>query len=350
MLTVYRRHSPKCKYQSMSEKRCHCPLWVNGPIDGKLIRQSLKNEGLGHRPEKSPRLGSSGDGLRHGEGSVGAICRRLRGAGPGRRAAWKIPADERGNGGAAVRAAVRPVSHGGRSGPLPRNLETRGGVVKEKIGAVADVFQVQPGAGLEPGESGESPEATERKAETGPAVQRRRMEKILWATEVYPDRPKRRREQVKAFVLVLRWTGLAIGDAISLETGMVRGNQIARRGDKTDVAVSLPIPDEVVSSLQRLPTAAGRFFWSGQGKLKSAVANWQRSLKKLFDLAGIGGGHPHRFRHTFSVDLLSKGVSLENVSKALGHSSVKITEKFYGAWVKSRQEALDSEIRKAWAL
>jgi len=48
--------------------------------------------------------------------------------------------------------------------------------------------------------------------------------------------------------------------------------------------------------------------------------------------------------------LLSKGVSLENVSKALGHSSVKITEKFYGAWVKSRQEALDSEIRKAWAL
>ena len=82
-------------------------------------------------------------------------------------------------------------------------------------------------------------------------------------------------------------------------------------------------------------------------KLKSAVANWHRSLKKPFDLASIVGGHPHRFRHTFS-DLLSKGVSLENVSKALGHSSVKITEKFYGAWVKSRQEALDSEIRKAW--
>ena len=127
-------------------------------------------------------------------------------------------------------------------------------------------------------------------------------------------------------------------------------NQIARRRGKTDVAVSLPIPDEVVSLLQRLPTPAGRFFWSGQGKLKSAVANWQRSLTRLFDLAGIVGGHPHRFGHTFSVDLLSKGVSLENVSKALGHSIVKITEKFYGAWVKSTQEALDSEIRKAWAL
>ena len=42
MLTGYRRHSPKCKYESMSEKRCHCPLWVNGTIGGKLIRQSLK--------------------------------------------------------------------------------------------------------------------------------------------------------------------------------------------------------------------------------------------------------------------------------------------------------------------
>jgi len=42
MLTVYRRHATKCKYESMSEKRCHCPLWVNGTIDGKLIRLSLK--------------------------------------------------------------------------------------------------------------------------------------------------------------------------------------------------------------------------------------------------------------------------------------------------------------------
>src|SRR5215471_9748833 len=42
MLSLYRRHSPKCKYQSMSEKRCHCPLWVVGTIDGKPLRQSLK--------------------------------------------------------------------------------------------------------------------------------------------------------------------------------------------------------------------------------------------------------------------------------------------------------------------
>ena len=42
MLSLYRRHSPKCKYQSMSEKRCHCALWVVGTIDGKPLRQSLK--------------------------------------------------------------------------------------------------------------------------------------------------------------------------------------------------------------------------------------------------------------------------------------------------------------------
>ena len=175
-------------------------------------------------------------------------------------------------------------------------------------------------------------------------------EKILWATELYPDRPKGRRELLKTFVLVLRWTGFAIGDAVGLETRMLRGNQISRRRGKTDVAVSIPVPQEVVRALQRLQTSGGRFFWNGKGSLRSAVSVWQRSLQKLFKLAGIVGGHPHKFRHTFSVDLLSKGVSLENVSKALGHSSVKITEKYYGAWVKSRQDALDSEIRKAWAL
>jgi hypothetical protein len=31
------------------------------------------------------------------------------------------------------------------------------------------------------------------------------------------------------------------------------------------------------------------FFWTGQGKLKSAVGDWQDSLKKLFVLAGHAG-------------------------------------------------------------
>jgi integrase/recombinase XerD len=47
--------------------------------------------------------------------------------------------------------------------------------------------------------------------------------------------------------------------------------------------------------------------------------------------------------------LLLKGVSLENVSKLLGHSSIKITERHYAPWVKARQEQLEAEVRRIWS-
>src|SRR5713226_9124943 len=89
------------------------------------------------------------------------------------------------------------------------------------------------------------------------------------------------------------------------------------------------------------------FFWSGIGDIKSAVGDWQRSLRKLFKLAGIKG-HAHMFRDTFAVDLLQKGVPIETVAVLLGHSSIKITEKHYSPWVKSRQENLEAQVNKTW--
>ena len=349
MLTVYRRHSPKCKSQSMSEKRCHCPLRVNGTIDGKLIRQSLKTRVWDIGQKKVRDWEAAGIVFLTVKEAwerfvEDCIARGLGDAQLGKYRLMKTEMEKE-----FGSQSMRSVT----ADDLARYRKTwklSGVSSRKKLERLRTFFRFSQERGWSQGNPAKVLKPPKEKQKQVLPFSDGEWEKILWATEVYPDRRKGRREQVKAFVLVLRWTGLAIGDAISLETGMATGNQIARRRAKTDVAVSLPMPDEVVSSLQRLPTPAGRFFWSGQGKLKSAVANWQRSLKKRFDLAGIVGGHPHRFRHTFSVDLLSKGVSLENVSKALGHSSVKITEKFYGAWVKSRQEALDSEIRKAWAL
>ena len=78
--------------------------------------------------------------------------------------------------------------------------------------------------------------------------------------------------------------------------------------------------------------------------------DWQRSLKKLFSLAEVSGGHPHRFRHTFAVELLLARVPIERVSVLLGHSSTRITETHYSAWVHARQEQLEADVRASWAL
>lgn len=71
-------------------------------------------------------------------------------------------------------------------------------------------------------------------------------------------------------------------------------------------------------------------------------------MKKIFKAAGIPEAHPHMLRDTFAVEMLLAGVSLQEVSVLLGHSSVKITEKHYKPWVKARQEQLQQSVRKPW--
>jgi hypothetical protein len=42
------------------------------------------------------------------------------------------------------------------------------------------------------------------------------------------------------------------------------------------------------------------------------------------------------------------GVSLTHVSKLLGHSSEAITEKYYSAWIKGRQEVLEAAVKQTF--
>ena len=74
---------------------------------------------------------------------------------------------------------------------------------------------------------------------------------------------------------------------------------------------------------------------------------WRKRIAEVFKAAKIEDGHTHRFRDTFAVSLLEKGVSLESVSVLLGHQSVKITQKHYSSWAKTRQDVLEKEVSGA---
>jgi hypothetical protein len=69
----------------------------------------------------------------------------------------------------------------------------------------------------------------------------------------------------------------------------------------------------------------------------------------LFKKANVPDAHPHRFRDTFAVELLLAGVPIDRVSVLLGHSSVKVNEKHYAPWVRSRQEQLEADVARTWA-
>jgi integrase len=176
------------------------------------------------------------------------------------------------------------------------------------------------------------------------------MENILWATEIYRDDygkcPLEYASSIKPFVLVLRFTGLRIGDAVRLERSRIQDGKLLLYSQKTNVPVWLPLPEEVLKALEDVGNERF-YFWSGNGDSESAVKDWQRTLRQLFKVAGVKGGHAHRFRDCFAVDLLRKGVSLENVATLLGNS-VRIAEKHYAPWVQARQAALEGAVAKAW--
>ena len=147
----------------------------------------------------------------------------------------------------------------------------------------------------------------------------------------------------------MRYSGLRVGDTIALSADRLTENKLLLYTAKTGTPVYLPLPPEAVKALATLETNGnGRFFSTGKAKPQTARSNWSRYLATLFELAQIDGGHSHRFRDTFAVELLLAGVPLETLSILLGHSSVKITERHYRPWVKKLQKKLEEEVRKAW--
>ena len=81
------------------------------------------------------------------------------------------------------------------------------------------------------------------------------------------------------------------------------------------------------------------------------MGDWSDKVSRAFAVAGIADVcfmKSHRIRDTFAVDLLEKGVPMEEVSKLLGHESIRTTEKHYAKWVKGRQDRLDDLVVGTW--
>lgn len=163
--------------------------------------------------------------------------------------------------------------------------------------------------------------------------------------------------RVRGLFQLMRWSGLAIMDALTLRRDELLSKDgmylVVTARQKTGTDVSVPIPPAVAAELLAVPnTNDVYFFWSGEGSKKSITGNWgKRFIVPCFQKAGIeSDGHmrSHRLRDTFAVDLLEKGVPMEEVSKLLAHESIKTTEKHYAKWVKGRQDRLNSLVSATW--
>lgn len=165
------------------------------------------------------------------------------------------------------------------------------------------------------------------------------------------------RARVRALLLLQRWSGLSIRDAVTLpksrlifdaDNGLYR---VETARQKTKTPVSVPVPLAVAQELLAVPNSGEYIFWNGKRPVHSLVVSFGHQVRKCFLDAGLDDGQhmkSHRLRDTFAVDLLQKGVPMEDVSRLLGHTSIKTTEKYYAKWAKGRQDRLDSLVVGTW--
>lgn len=177
--------------------------------------------------------------------------------------------------------------------------------------------------------------------------------------ETVPTVIKEEREavRVRSLFLLMRYSGLAIRDALTLSKEEVQAAgsyyRVVTSRQKTGTHVSVPLQSEIALELLRTPNDTPEFFfWDGKRDAYLFTVCMGQKVRLAFVAAGLDDGQhmkSHRLRDTFAVELLQRGVPMEEVSKLLGHTSMKTTEKHYAKWVKGRQDRLDALVTATWA-
>ncbi len=182
------------------------------------------------------------------------------------------------------------------------------------------------------------------------------MTDVLWAVDKAERMTDENKHRLKTLILLMRWTGLRLSDAVRVTADMVVGDVLMMETKKASTKVQIPLPAEVIEALGKMKSYEGRYyFWNRRSegtKPRTPISNYTGALISVFERAGIERNHKlsHRFRNTFAVDLLAKGVPLETVSIMLGHQSVQTTERYYADFTADYMQRAETLVRNSWKL
>jgi integrase/recombinase XerD len=362
MLTVFRRHEKTCDHRNegRSYRRCRCAIWVDGMVGGLEIRKSLhirdwdKAQGIVRRWEDEGKRADEVKPI-----TVTEACDKFIADAEARglreptlykyRLLFRRLQDFAATGGIkCICECDLDWLRGFRATWPNKNIAAR-----KKLEALRAFFRFCHDSEWVPNNPASKLKAPKTNDPPTMPFSPQEVTRILSACDQYRGGRGQwgrvNAQRLRALVLLIRFSGLRIRDAVTLRKDRISNSKLMLYTAKTGTPVYCPLPDSVIAELEiARGTSPEFYFWSGEGKPKSCVGDWQRSLKKLFILAGVPDGHAHRFRHTFATDLLLAGVPLDRVATLLGHTNSKITERHYAPWIRARQEQLEADVRRVW--
>jgi integrase len=161
-------------------------------------------------------------------------------------------------------------------------------------------------------------------------------------------------DKLEAFVLLLRWSAMAIIDATLFSIKSIDDKGVLRyKREKTGELATVQLPDDVTAKLREVSKSADQPFRTNI-KVQSDTHKWRRALQELFATAKIESvtteigerpPHPHMFRDTCIVGHLRDGMSLHSAAKILGHSNTNTIQTHYLPFVKELEKTVIDETR-----
>lgn len=354
MLTLWRRHRGKCPHKADRYfRKCRCAVWCDGVVDSKYIRRSLKTRSWERAGELAREIedGKSKPRITFKEASdlfiADCEARKLQ---PGTIQKFKLlkrtleefaPKFLKDIDGKLIRQFR--ASWKDAAITQQKKLERLRSMFRWFV--EADLLAKNPAAGVK------SPLTHETAVEPFSRPEQDKIIEAAYRLSGTRIKPKQAPLHPKTgtFAKLLLHTALRITDAAIITKDRIQGDRIFLYATKNKKPVTLPLPPDLVRELKEIesdplfPSPAG----SKRGETVSDY--WRDQLAKVFDAAGIKGGHPHRFRHSVAVNMLDAGSSVEDVALVLGNSPA-IVAKYYSAFVQSRQDRIDREIQKSWSV
>lgn len=369
MLHLYRRHTASCKYANVDRPseytKCSCPIWAYGFIEGREVRRAVKLRDWARatkQVEEWERTGELKRVMTLGDSIVAylADCKRRELQESTISSYAKSLGHLRdyfGKGKAAelitLEAMTTFVSERkytpNKKGSTERGIKPKTAVKElETFRAFFNFCVDREWVKRNPARKLSRP-----KDNSFPTLpfEPKEVKAIIAACDCLEDGNPATREmtrlKARARILVMLYTGFRISDVVGLKRSAVdmRTGRVFVRAQKTGGNLYVKLGPDALAALKAIPSAGAYFFWNGESLLRSAIGTARLSISRVLKLAGVKG-HPHRFRDTFSVELLKKGVDIRTVSMLLGHSSIKTTEAHYAPWVASFQKLLDDATDK----